>query len=58
MTHDYHGLIDHWLFGVKDVAMKHYAELDKCENHEKKLRKLIELNVQEAALNVCKTSFV
>ncbi len=45
LTNNYHGLIDHWLFGVKDVALKHEETLRQCENEDQKLRKLIELNV-------------
>lgn len=54
----YYGLIEQWLQSIKDVAVLHKEELDKCANEEEYVKLLTELNVKQQALNVCKTPFV
>ncbi|KAL9642983.1 hypothetical protein ABK040_010675 [Willaertia magna] len=54
----YHGLIDKWLRNIKDVQRLHKDELDKIKNFDKKWERLIELNVIEQSLNICKTSII
>lgn len=41
------GLIDNWLRYIKDVYRLHQQELNAIENPERKLDRLIELNIQE-----------
>lgn len=53
-----HGLIDKWLCHIKDVYRLHRAELDAIEDQTLRCRRLVELNVQEQVLNICKTSVV
>ena len=52
------GVIDNWLCHIKDVYRLHAAEIDAIENHEDKVNRLIELNVQEQVFNLCTTSIV
>lgn len=52
------GLIDNWLRHIKDVYRKHHAELDAIQDDVLKRKRLVELNVREQVLNLCKTSIV
>jgi len=60
LSYDHHGLIDHWLKNIREVAEKHEKELEKYENlgHDKLVRKLIKLNIREQCLNLCKSPIV
>jgi len=60
LSYDFHGLIDHWLKNIREVAEKHGNELRKLENegHEKIVKKLIELNIKEQCLNLCKSPII
>jgi carbonic anhydrase len=53
-----HGMIDNWLCHIKDVHRLHAKELDKIDDADAKLRRLVELNVVEQVINVCKTSII
>jgi carbonic anhydrase len=52
------GLIDKWLRNIKDVYRMHEEELDLITDPEKKVRRMVELNVQEQVFNLMKTSYV
>lgn len=52
------GLMNGWLREVRDVYRTHQKELDAIEDAELRFRRLVELNVQEQAVNVIKTSWV
>ncbi len=52
------GLIDNWLRHIKDVYRLYQDELDAIEDHNQRGRRLVELNVLEQALGLCKTSIV
>ncbi|KAL0484207.1 carbonic anhydrase [Acrasis kona] len=54
----HHGLIDEWLRNIKDVQRLHWNELQGIDDEDKRLRRLVELNVKEQALNVCKTNIL
>ena len=54
----YLGLIDNWLRNIKDVYRLHKNEVDSIEDKSKRLTRMIELNIIEQTLNVCKTSIV
>eukprot|EP01092_Planopodium_desertum_P011602 TRINITY_DN5308_c0_g1_i1.p1 TRINITY_DN5308_c0_g1~~TRINITY_DN5308_c0_g1_i1.p1 ORF type:complete len:137 (+),score=0.83 TRINITY_DN5308_c0_g1_i1:31-441(+) len=59
MTNESYGLVDKWLRNVKDVYRLHAGELDTWyPDHEKRLNRLIELNVREQVLNLSRTSIV
>jgi carbonic anhydrase len=57
----YHGLIDHWLNPIRDIAEKEYEILNKTVNEEGEenlCKKLSELNIKEQVLNLCKNPIV
>ncbi|BBF81341.1 MULTISPECIES: carbonic anhydrase [Asticcacaulis] len=47
-----HGLIDHWLSPIRDVAHEHRHELEACDNQESRVDRLCELNVIAQVRNV------
>ena len=52
------GLIDKWLRNIKDVYRIHQDEINHIEGEEKKINRLVELNVQEQVMNLAKTSII
>jgi carbonic anhydrase len=52
------GLINQWLRNIKDVYRMHQHELDGLQDKDRRLRRFIELNVQEQVWKVVGTSFV
>ena len=57
MDNQDHGLIDHWLRHIKDVARLHEEKLGGLD-HDKKLNLLCELNVKEQVKNISDTPIV
>lgn len=58
LTNKQFGVIDNWLRHIKDVYRLHKAEIDAIEDPKAKEDRLVELNVVEGVLNVCKTTIV
>jgi carbonic anhydrase len=58
MTHKSLGIINKWLRNIKDVYRLHEDELLAIENEDKRVDRLVELNVQEQVTNLAKTSIV
>lgn len=58
LTNRQFGVIDNWLRHIKDVYRLHKKEIDAIEEQSKKEDRLVELNVVEGVLNVCKTTIV
>jgi carbonic anhydrase len=52
------GLIDNWLRNIKDVYVRHLAELDQIPDIKARGDRLCELNVIEQVKNVCHTTIV
>lgn len=52
------GIIDNWLCHIKDVYRIHAKEIDAIADMEKKVDRLVELNVKEQVFNLCTTSIV
>ena len=52
------GIIDNWLRNIKDVHRFNHVELDKIQDENKKLNRLIELNVVEQVKNLAKTPII
>lgn len=50
------GLIDNWLANIKDVIRHHKAELNRIQDENEKLNRLVELNVLEQIENIKQTS--
>lgn len=55
--HD-HGLVAHWVTNIRNVSRLHQEDLSKIEDHEAKVRRLVELNVVEQCLNISKIGFI
>ena len=53
-----HGLMAHWVTNIRNVSRLHQEELSKIEDHEAKVRRLVELNVIEQCLNISKIGFI
>jgi carbonic anhydrase len=53
-----YGLLNKWLRNIKDVYRFHRDEIDQISDPEKRLNKMIELNVQEQIHNLAKTSII
>ncbi|ESQ80971.1 carbonic anhydrase [Asticcacaulis sp. YBE204] len=47
-----HGLIDHWLSPIRDVAHEHRHELNECPTQDARVDRLCELNVISQVRNV------
>ncbi|MCA9570360.1 MAG: carbonic anhydrase [Myxococcales bacterium] len=52
------GTLNGWLREVRDVYRLHAAELDAIADEQARYRRLVELNVQEQAINVIKVACV
>jgi carbonic anhydrase len=53
-----YGLIDNWLTHIRDVIRLHETEFLRIQDEEKRLRRLVELNVIEQVHNLAKTSII
>ena len=58
MSNKQFGLIDNWLRHIKDVYRLYADELESIADEQKRVDRLVELNVIENAYNLCKTSIV
>lgn len=56
-NHSY-GLLNKWLRNIKDVYRLHRSEIDEIEVAERKVDRLVELNVEEQVMNLAKTSII
>jgi carbonic anhydrase len=52
------GILNPWLRNIRDVYRLHQDELDAIADEEARYRRLVELNVQEQAVNIIKTAAV
>ncbi len=52
------GLINKWLRNIKDVYRLHKRELEGINDQNTRLRRLVELNVEEQVWKLAETSFV
>ena len=52
------GLIDQWIWNIKNVYRIHREEIDACATDEEKRNLLIRLNVKEQVMNLAKTSII
>jgi len=58
MSHSNYGIINKWIRNIKDVYRLHRDELNAFKDEEKRLNRLVELNVIEQVTNLAKTSIV
>ena len=52
------GLLNGWLREIRDVYRLHQDELDAIADEDARYNRLVELNVQEQAINLIKTAFI
>ena len=55
---DFKPVLNMWLRNIKDVYRLHQGELDKIADEQKRVDRLVELNVQEQVYNLAKTSII
>jgi carbonic anhydrase len=53
-----HGLVDHWLAGIRDCIQLHADELGGYTDEQKRFDRLVELNVLRQVLNLSRTPIV
>lgn len=53
-----HGLVDHWLFPIKDIYRIHHDELESIGGAKERFDRLCELNVIEQVRNLAKTTII
>ncbi len=53
-----YGYVDNWLRHIKEVYVRNITELEAIPEQEKKVNRLVELNVIEQVQNLCKTKVV
>ena len=58
MTNHDMGIANKWLRNIKDVYRYHRDEVDKINDEELKIDKMVELNVKEQVMNLAKTSII
>ena len=58
MTNHNFGIINKWLRNIKDVHRLHREEVDNIPDEEKRIDRMVELNVQEQVMNLAKTSII
>ncbi|MDO3387097.1 carbonate dehydratase [Gilvimarinus sp. SDUM040013] len=52
------GLVDYWIRNIRDVYYNNLAELEQCTDEEKRLERLVELNVMQQVANVSHNNIV
>ena len=55
---DFKPVLNMWLRNVKDVYRLHRKELDAIEDENKRIDRLVELNIKEQMMNLVKTSII
>lgn len=58
LNHHSMGVLNKWLRNIKDVYRLHKFELMNLETEEERLKRLVELNIEEQVQNLAKTSIV
>lgn len=53
-----HGIVDHWLQPIRDVAESHASVLDACESTTASLDRLCELSIQAQVENLARTPII
>lgn len=51
-------VLNMWLRNIKDIYRIHRDELDKIEDEETRVNRMVELNVQEQVFNLAKTAII
>ncbi|MFP1632264.1 carbonate dehydratase [Zhengella sp. ZM62] len=53
-----HGIIDHWLQPIRDVADRHDGELSDCGGGDERLNRLCELSIREQVDSLARTPII
>jgi carbonic anhydrase len=53
-----YGYVDNWLRNIKEIYVRNLDELEKIENLDLRVNRLVEINVVEQVRNLCKTKVV
>ncbi|HEY6976169.1 MAG TPA: carbonate dehydratase [Chitinophagaceae bacterium] len=57
-NHDFKQVLNMWLRNIKDVYRLHADELNAIDDEEKRIDRLVELNVMEQLIHLAKTSII
>jgi carbonic anhydrase len=55
---DFNQVLNMWLRNIKDIYRIHRKELEMISDEDKKLNRLIELNIKEQVFNLAKTAII
>jgi carbonic anhydrase len=58
MSNQSYGLMDQWIWNIKDVYQMHREEIDAQPTYAEKHQLLTQLNVKEQVMNLAKTSII
>lgn len=58
MAHHSYGLMDQWIWNIKNVYRMHRQEIDALPTYEERHHLLTQLNVKEQVMNLAKTSII
>ena len=58
MSNKSYGLMDQWIWNIKNVYRVHREEIDALPTYEEKHQLLTKLNVKEQVMNLAKTSII
>ncbi|HSV10474.1 MAG TPA: carbonic anhydrase [Hanamia sp.] len=58
MSHKSYGLMDQWIWNIKNVYRMHREEIDALATYEERHHLLTQLNVKEQVMNLAKTSII
>lgn len=53
-----HGIVDHWLQPIRDVAESHASVLDACNSRTDSLNRLCELSIQDQVESLARTPII
>jgi carbonic anhydrase len=57
-NNDFNQVLNMWLRNIKDIARIHRKELEAITDEDKKINKMVELNVKEQVFNLAKTAII
>ncbi|MBL7761816.1 MAG: carbonic anhydrase, partial [Chitinophagaceae bacterium] len=55
---DFNQVLNMWLRNIKDIYRIHRKELEAEKDEDKRVNRLVELNVKEQVLNLAKTAII
>ena len=55
---DFNQVLNMWLRNIKDIYRFHRKELESIQEEEKRVNKMVELNVKEQVFNLAKTAII